>query len=194
MGRGAANTAAIQIDRATPIKTGEDDATIEGILALMDEPELQQEIGRITQPGHVAIEHSSGGVSDRELFDQFGIMHATAVKVIQCLGMAAELLLIKVDSFSKSFILPRLGQAELLFQVNKSFTKREIQRKLDEANEVAATAAAVAVEDILGGIDVEGRVSFRMQGTQADELLMSADGSCRPVMASQIIQQRNALL
>ncbi|MGD0310549.1 MAG: hypothetical protein ABSC02_14835 [Acidobacteriota bacterium] len=138
---------------------------IEGILALMDEPELHQEIGWIAQPGHVAIEHSSGGVPDRELFDQFGIMHAAAVQVIHTLGMAAELLLVKVDSFPKSFILPRLGQTEMLFQVNKSLTKREIQQKLDEANEVAATAAAVAVEDILGGIDIEGRVSFRMQGT-----------------------------
>ena len=72
--------------------------------------------------------------------------------------------------------------------------EREIEGKLDKANEVAAAAAAVAVEDILGGIDVEGWVSVRMQRTQADELLMSADGSCRPAMPSQIIQQRYALL
>ena len=38
-------------------------------------------------------------------------------------------------------------------------------RKLDPSNEVAALAAAVTVENILHGIDVEGGMSFGMQGT-----------------------------
>src|SRR3990172_10833198 len=59
VGRSAANAATIQIDRATPIKARKHDAAIEGILALMHEAELQQPLDRISQPGHVAIEHSS---------------------------------------------------------------------------------------------------------------------------------------
>ena len=43
--------------------------------------------------------------------------------------------------------------------------ERKIPGKLDKTKEVTAPAAAVAVEDILSGIDVEGGVSFRMQGT-----------------------------
>ena len=120
---------------------------------------------RISLPDHVAIEHAAGGISDAELFDQFLVMHATAVKVLVCLGMPAELLLIELDGFAQRFLLPRLGRAELLFQVNQSFRKREVQPKLDQTNEVAALAAAVAVEDILNGIDVERGLSFRMQRT-----------------------------
>jgi len=178
----AANAASIKIDRATPIKARKHDAAIEGILALMHKSELQQQFDRISQPGHVAIKHSSGGVSDGELFDQFGVMHSAAVKAIDCLGMAAELLLIKVDRFCKSFIVSKLRLAELLLQMGKSFMEREIQGKLDKADEVAAPAAAVAIEKILCGIDVEGRVILRMQGTQTDELLASSDGARRPVM------------
>jgi hypothetical protein len=53
---------------------------IEGILALMDQAELEQEVDRISLPDHVAIEHAAGGISDAELFDQFLVMHATAVR------------------------------------------------------------------------------------------------------------------
>jgi len=131
----------------------------------MDEPEPPQQVRRITLPGQVAIEHSSGCVSDGELFDQSWIAHATAVKVIARLGMPTELLLIEVDRFSKSFILPRLGQTEVSSQMSDRFVKRQIPGKLDKANEVAATAATVAVEDVLGRVDVDGGMSFPVQGT-----------------------------
>src|SRR6516225_7749004 len=112
MGRRAAQTAAVEIDWARAVQTGEHDAPIEGILALMDQAELEQEVDRISLPDHVAIEHAAGGISDAELFDQFLVMHATAVKVLPCLGMPAELLLIELDGFAQRFLLPRLGRAE----------------------------------------------------------------------------------
>ena len=40
--------------------------------------------------------------------------------------------------------------------------ERQIEEELDKADQVAAPAAAVAVEQVLGGIDVEGRTSFLM--------------------------------
>jgi hypothetical protein len=190
----AANVASIQIDRTTSIKAGKHDTTIEGILALMHKAKLMQSFSRISQPVHVSIEHSSGSVSDGELFDQFGVLHSAIVKIVDGLGMAAELLLIKVDGFSKSVIISELRLGELLLQIGKSFTEREIQGKLDKAYEVAALAAAVAIEKILGGIDVEGRAVLRMQGAQSHELMASPDRARRPVMLSQIVQQRHALL
>jgi hypothetical protein len=36
-------------------------------------------------------------------------------------------------------------------------TERQIEEELDEANQIAALAAAVAVEEILGSIDVKRR-------------------------------------
>jgi len=41
MGRRAAQTAAIEIDGARAVQAGEHDAPIEGILALMDQAELE---------------------------------------------------------------------------------------------------------------------------------------------------------
>jgi hypothetical protein len=78
--------------------------------------------------------------------------------------------------------------------MSKSSTKREIEEKLDKPNEVAATTAAVAIEDLLGCIDVEGRSAFGMQRTHSDEFLVGANLPCRPVAAPQIFQQRDLFL
>jgi len=64
---------------------------------------------------------------------------------------------------------------------------------LDKTNEVAALAAAMAVEQILVGVDIEGRTRIAVQGTQADELLPAGGGARCPVAPLQIIQQRNTL-
>jgi hypothetical protein len=42
--------------------------------------------------------------------------------------------------------------------VRHRFAERQIEEELDKADQVAAPAAAVAVEQIFGGVDVEGRV------------------------------------
>jgi len=38
-----------------------------------------------------------------------------------------------------------------------TLAKRQIEEELDKADQIAAPATAVAIEQILGGIDVEGR-------------------------------------
>jgi hypothetical protein len=40
--------------------------------------------------------------------------------------------------------------------MRQRFTERQIEEELDKADQVAAMAAAVAIEQIFGGIDVEG--------------------------------------
>ena len=68
-----------------------------------------------------------------------------------------------------------------------------MQRKFHKANQVAAPPAAVAVEQILASIDVEGGTGFLMQGTESDELGASPGAVPGPVVPLQEIQQRNAL-
>jgi len=51
----------------------------------------------------------------------------------------------------------------------------------------------MAVEQILGGIDVEGGMGLLVKGTQPDPLLAEAGTIRLPVVALQILQQRNAL-
>jgi hypothetical protein len=51
----------------------------------------------------------------------------------------------------------------------------------------------MAVEQILGGIDVEGGMGLLVKGTQPDPLLAEAGTIRLPVVALQILQQRYAL-
>jgi hypothetical protein len=62
--------------------------------------------------------------------------------------------------------------------------------EFDEADQVAAPPAAVAVEQVLAGIDVERRACFPMQGTQPHELRLSAGAMSTPVVPLQVLQQR----
>jgi hypothetical protein len=51
---------------------------------------------------------------------------------------------------------------QLLFEMGDSLAKWQIEEQLDKANQVTAPATPVAIEQILAGIDVEGRASLRM--------------------------------
>jgi len=65
--------------------------------------------------------------------------------------------------------------------------------KLHEANQVAALPAAVTVEQILAGVDVEGGAGFLVQGAESDELGASLVGEAAPVVPLQVLEQRYAL-
>ena len=97
-------------------------------------------------------------------------------------------------AFPERVLWAGLGHVEQLLEMSDGFRKGEMLRQLDEAKQVAALATAVAVEDVFGRIDVEGRMSFSMQGTQADVFGMSADRPRPPVLPSQVIQQWEAPL
>lgn len=124
VGHRAAQTAAIEIDGAAFIQTRKHDAAVEGVLAVMDEPGLDQQVCRISQLGQVAVEPSTWGVSDGELLDQSRIVHAPALQVLDRFGMLAQLLPVEVDRLSQRVLRAGLGQAEELFQMRDRFWKR----------------------------------------------------------------------
>ena len=64
-------------------------------------------------------------------------------------------------------------------QVSETLAKGEMLRKLNEANEVAALPAAVAIEQVLARVDVEAGASVLMQGTESDELGANRGGGTR---------------
>jgi hypothetical protein len=49
---------------------------------------------------------------------------------------------------------------EFLLEQRHRLVERQIEEELDKADQVATPAAAVAVEQILSGVDVEGRTSL----------------------------------
>jgi hypothetical protein len=68
-----------------------------------------------------------------------------------------------------------------------------VLEQLHEADQVAASPAAVAEEQILTGVDVERRACFRMQGTQPHQLRPGTSAMSPPVVPLQVLQQRDML-
>src|SRR4051812_18973904 len=97
-------------------------------------------------------EVSSGGITDAEFLDQCGVMQTAVLQIADGYRMAVELELIKGGCFLQQ---PgnRNGR-EFLFQLRHCLAERQMQEELDKADQVSASAAAVAVEQIFGGIDV----------------------------------------
>jgi len=72
--------------------------------------------------------------------------------------------------------------------MSEALAERQTARQLDEANKIAALAAAVAVEDILARVDIERGMGLLMQRTESDKL-ESTRRMTSPVMLLQILNQ-----
>ena len=64
--------------------------------------------------------------------------------------------------------------------------------KLNKTNQVAAASTTVAIEQILVGIDVEGRTAFYVQRAQSDIFLLATNSLGHPMVPLQIIDQRQS--
>ena len=94
--------------------------------------------------------------------------------------MAVELTLVKSGGLLQQFDR-RVGDlAQFPFQVFYTLAEGKAQRKLNPANEVPAAPTAVAIEQVLGGIDIEGRVSLTVKRAESDELLLMTSTAGAP--------------
>jgi hypothetical protein len=82
---------------------------------------------------------------------------------------------------------------EFFLEIGNALAKREMARQFDKANQVATTPAAVTVEQVFSGIDVERGMSVLMQRTESRELGAGTDPMPSPLVPLQVLQQRNAL-
>ena len=73
-------------------------------------------------------------------------------------------------------------------QSGEALAEGQVSGQLDKADQVAALATAVAVEEIFAGVDIERRPSFGMQRTEPDKLGTATGRPTGPVTLSQIIQ------
>ena len=81
----------------------------------------------------------------------------------------------------------------MLFEISETLAEGQMPGQLDKANQIAALAATVAVEEIFAGVDIERRPGFRVQGTESDELGAVTRRPAGPILLPQIIEQRQAL-
>ena len=96
MGEGGADTAAVEVDDASVLAAGEDDALVEGVVALrVEQAEALQEIEGIALGREMTAQAPARGIADPQFFDQGGIVQSALLQITQCLGVAIELLLIE---------------------------------------------------------------------------------------------------
>jgi hypothetical protein len=96
MGRGVAQAAAVEVDNASAVTAGEDDATVKGVSAQrVEQANLAKKIERIALSGEMPAQASAGSIADPQLFDQCRIVQSASLKITQRLRVAIELLLIK---------------------------------------------------------------------------------------------------
>lgn len=81
----------------------------------------------------------------------------------------------------------------MLLEVSEALAEGQMAGQLEQAQEIAALAATVAVEEIFAGVDIERGTGFRVQGTKSDELGAMTSRPEDPVLLPQIIEQRQAL-
>ena len=96
---------------------------------------------------------SAGSITDAHLLDQGGIVQTALPQITDRFRMAVELELIEGGG-----LLQQLGNGsgrQFLFEKRHCLAERQIEEELDEADQVAAAATPVAVEQVFADIDVE---------------------------------------
>ena len=130
----------------------------------------------------------AGGVADLEFLDQGGILQSALVEITHRSGVVIELLAIESGRLLKDSGDRVVGISGLLLQVGEALAEGQVAGQLDKSNQVATPAAAVAVEEIFAGIDVERRPGFGVQGTEPDKLGTATGRLTGPVLLPQIIK------
>ncbi len=186
------SAAAVQVDDAAVPAAGEDDALVEGVVALgVDEAGVLQQIEGVALGEEVTPQAPAGGITDLQLPDQGGVAHSALLQILPRLRVAIELLLIESGSLPQHGIGVR--QSALLFEVGEALAEGEVLGQLDKANQIAALTATMAVKEILAGVDIEGRPSLRVQRTESHELGALTRRPAGPILLSQVIEQRESL-
>ena len=115
-------------------------------------------------------------------------MQSALVEITHRLGVAIELLLIESGSLLEHGSGRIVWRSGLLLQVGEALAEGQMAGQLDKANQIAALAAAVAVEEIFASVDIERRPGFGVQRTEPDKLGTAAGRLTSPVPLPQIIQ------
>ncbi len=159
--KSSSDTPSIQVDNLTVLPAWENHTPAKGIAALVvDQTNVEQQLQRIAESGQVATEVSAGSVTDAQLLDGGGIVQSTLLQIPCPFRIALQLQLVESNR-----LLQQLGNRrgrQFLLKVRDTLAEWQVQEKLDEADQIAAAPTSVTVEQILAGIDIEGRAAFPM--------------------------------
>src|SRR5947208_5954668 len=134
----------------------------------------------------------TGGVTNPQLLDRDGIVQSALLQIVLGLGVAIELLLIERRGLLQDGVRVG-GSSTLLLEVSEALVEGQMAGQLDKAQEIAALAATVTVEEIFAGVDIERGLGFLVQRTEADELGAVTGRPAGPILLPQIVEQWQAL-
>ena len=140
----------------------------------------------------MSAQASAGGIANPQFLDQGGIVQSALLQIVQSLREAIELLLIESGGLLQDGVRVG-GSSTLLLEVSDALAEGQMAGQLDKAQEIAALAATVTVEEIFVSVDIERGPGFRVQRTEADELGTVTRRPAGPMLLPQIVQQRQAL-
>jgi hypothetical protein len=171
---------------------GKDDTSAKGIPALMvDQPGAQQQIRGVAEIGQMTPQIAARSITEAKFLHQVRILQTSILQIHDRLRTAVELRLEKGGSPHEQLGLR--GQSDVLVQTGETFAKREVLGKLHKADQVTAAMTAMAVEQILAGVDIEGRPGIPVQRAESHELVARGEAPTGPMAPLQILQQRNTL-
>src|SRR5665213_1653874 len=190
MSEGSADAAAVEVDDLFAFSQRKDDALIESVGAVrVEQSGLPQQIEGKTLCSEMTAENPAGSVTDLKVPDQAGIMQPALVEIEHRFGVLNELLLIESRSLFEHVDGAALWSG-LHVQAREALAERQPVGQLHKANQIAAPAAAVAVENVLVRVDIERGPGLLVQWTESDDL-GSARRMTSPVMLPQIVQKRH---
>jgi len=114
-------------------------------------------------------------------------VQSALLQIVQSLGVAIELLLIERCGLLQDGVRVG-GSSTLLLEVSEALAEGQLAGQLDKAQEIAALAATVTVEEIFAGVDIERGPGFRMQRTESEELGAGTGRPTGPILLPQIVQ------
>src|SRR5260370_42001510 len=96
MSENGSDTAAVEVDDASALAAGEDDAPVEGVAALLiEQTETPQEFARIALSGEMTAQGPARGITNPHFFDQGRIAQSSLLKISPRFGVPIELLLLE---------------------------------------------------------------------------------------------------
>ena len=140
----------------------------------------------------MTAQNSAGRIADAEFPNQGRIMNSALPEIAERLRIVIQLLLIESGRLLEHCDCICFSSG-LWIEIGRIFAEGQVTRELDEANQIAALPAAMAVEDILARVDVERGPALLMQRTET-HILPTARRPASPVMLPQVLQQRHSPL
>src|SRR6202453_4234333 len=188
MGEGRADAAAVEVDDVFALTQWEDDALIKSIRTLcVDKTGCPQKFEGVTFRCEMTTQIPAGRIAYTQFSNQGRMVNSALPEIAEGLRILIQLVLIETGRLFEHCDCIFFSSVRWI-GISNAFVEGQLMRELEEANQIAALPAAVAVEDTLVCVDVERGPALLMQRTET-HILPTAGRPANPVLLPQVLQQ-----